>query len=522
MTNKSTLKNILPQLQSWCAVNNISVQSVYDACHGMTLQELVYYLLGVVKQSSEEVIDYEGQFTQLYDYVNNYFKNLDISDEIKNELENMSESGELGTLIQSISKTNWLNGKKICVYGDSTASITASPWTWISENIQNVTITNRSIGGTNLTATGTSPNNSGVTLITNASDLSNFDVVVVQYGVNDFMSSVELDGESSSQVCLRPALQSIIQHIQSSGAECLVILPFYSMIFPDNKNKNNRGSELINYIDVMIDTCLSLNCLYIDMYHLTGCNKNNYTQLLQDTNAPIYNHQNTVLRDRMISNILNKTLGDYTPQHTAPLPCLGNIERSSSIQSPNITFLTNIDSTYVFGGKVFNSSRNKIRITGYLIGTNCTFAIGSTTIASITTPGYFCFYITDVAEGRLNVTGTFDSISMQIEVLANNVGFEQRRLTISELNEHVSCSANFIETFDKLICRDFLMTTNAQINSNTLLFSLDIATVSQSFVVVTNQTGNAYRLLLNSTGLRTVDTLPAGTYCCQFVKFYGI
>ena len=97
MSEKPTLKQILPQLQSWCAVNNVSVQSVYDECHGMTLQEIVYYLFGVVKQASEEVVDYEGQFEELYNYVHDYFDNLDVQEEINNKINEMLNDGSLAS-----------------------------------------------------------------------------------------------------------------------------------------------------------------------------------------------------------------------------------------------------------------------------------------------------------------------------------------------------------------------------------------------------------------------------------------
>lgn len=128
MASKPTLKDILPQLQSWCAVNNISVQSVYDACHGMTLQELVYYLFGVVKQSSEEVVDYENQFSDLKEFVDNYFNNLDVQDEINKKLDEMYKDGELSELITQLfsfpNLTSELKAgnKKIAFLGDSIAN----------------------------------------------------------------------------------------------------------------------------------------------------------------------------------------------------------------------------------------------------------------------------------------------------------------------------------------------------------------------------------------------------------------
>lgn len=95
----ANLKEILPQLSNWCKVNNVSVQSIYDDSHGLTLQELVYYLFGVVKQSSAEVVEYEEKFSELKTFVDDYFNNLDVQEEINKKLEIMATDGSLSELI---------------------------------------------------------------------------------------------------------------------------------------------------------------------------------------------------------------------------------------------------------------------------------------------------------------------------------------------------------------------------------------------------------------------------------------
>lgn len=104
--NDYNLKKVLCQLNQWCATNNISVQSVYDECHGMTLQEIVYYLLGVVKEAVNQVVEntdafneLESKFNDLYNFVNNYFDNLNVQDEINNKLDQMAENGTLSDLL---------------------------------------------------------------------------------------------------------------------------------------------------------------------------------------------------------------------------------------------------------------------------------------------------------------------------------------------------------------------------------------------------------------------------------------
>lgn len=102
MGNKPDMKVVLAQLNQWCRVNNISVQSVYDQCKGMTLQELVYYLFGVVRDAIDQFVVTQGEFDELYKYVHDYFDNLDVQDEINKKLEEMYSSGELQLIFQKM------------------------------------------------------------------------------------------------------------------------------------------------------------------------------------------------------------------------------------------------------------------------------------------------------------------------------------------------------------------------------------------------------------------------------------
>lgn len=92
------LKKILGQLDQWCVSNNISVQSVYDDCHGMTLQEIVYYLLGVVKEAANQVVNNTDAFQELYNFVHDYFDNLNVQNEINNKIDEMASDGTLTAL----------------------------------------------------------------------------------------------------------------------------------------------------------------------------------------------------------------------------------------------------------------------------------------------------------------------------------------------------------------------------------------------------------------------------------------
>lgn len=104
--DNSKMKKVLEQLNSWCTKYYPQVQSVYDDCAGYTLQQLVYYLLGVVKNCVDQVVEnsdafnaLETEFKDLKSFVVNYFENLDVQEEINNKLDEMFNSGELNVLL---------------------------------------------------------------------------------------------------------------------------------------------------------------------------------------------------------------------------------------------------------------------------------------------------------------------------------------------------------------------------------------------------------------------------------------
>ena len=100
--NNVDMKVVLAQLNQWCRVNNVSVQSVYDQCKGMTLQELVYYLFGVVRDAVDQFVVTQGEFDELYRFVHDYFDNLDVSKEVSDAIDKMIADGTMTEIITSI------------------------------------------------------------------------------------------------------------------------------------------------------------------------------------------------------------------------------------------------------------------------------------------------------------------------------------------------------------------------------------------------------------------------------------
>ena len=89
---------VIGQLQAWCCSHAPLVQSVYDECKGTSLSEQVAYLFGVVRDVVKAQQCVDENFKTLYDFVKDFFENLDLQEEVNEWLDKAFESGKLMTL----------------------------------------------------------------------------------------------------------------------------------------------------------------------------------------------------------------------------------------------------------------------------------------------------------------------------------------------------------------------------------------------------------------------------------------
>lgn len=93
---------ILGQLNQWCCVNAPLVQSVYDQCKATSLSEQVSWLFGVVRDTVKAQQCVDNNFKILYDFVKDFFANLDLQSEVNEWLENAYSDGRLNNMINSL------------------------------------------------------------------------------------------------------------------------------------------------------------------------------------------------------------------------------------------------------------------------------------------------------------------------------------------------------------------------------------------------------------------------------------
>lgn len=102
-------KGIISDLTSWCECHGFAVESVYNTCHGTSLQEQIYYIFGVIKELSENagkqnanINELHKDFVELRQFVNNYFASLDIQKEVADKIDKMVADGSFATVLAGI------------------------------------------------------------------------------------------------------------------------------------------------------------------------------------------------------------------------------------------------------------------------------------------------------------------------------------------------------------------------------------------------------------------------------------
>lgn len=133
-------------------------------------------------------------FNDLKSFVNNYFDNLDVSNEINAKLQAMYEDG---TLAESIAQSRYAKfaNKHICIIGDSISDNTTNSPNWTVEFTNEVAKVGATV--TNLAANGSSfagwANNQQNIL----ASIPKADVYIVFLGINDFQGQFPWTGGKS-------------------------------------------------------------------------------------------------------------------------------------------------------------------------------------------------------------------------------------------------------------------------------------------------------------------------------------
>ena len=199
-----------------------------------------------------------------FPYTNFHELNLDwLLSKVKdneNKLDNIYDS-----VINNMTKTGWLEGKRIVVFGDSTASLSGNYIEKLGE-MYNLDITNNAVPGTAIT---------GQESLITSFDLTNFDICIICYGTNDWTSGACIKPFYNESYQWLTSINRVIDHVQSYACDLLFIFPQYVNNGTEYNISNNNNS-LDRFIDFGINACISRNTKYLNLYNISNSQKTNF------------------------------------------------------------------------------------------------------------------------------------------------------------------------------------------------------------------------------------------------------
>lgn len=104
------INSLQPFTRFCCSIGAIPASYLVSMSYEEQLLWLCDYLentvIPTVNNNGEAVAELQGLYTQLKNYIDNYFTNLDVQQEINNKLDEMAENGELEKLLLSFFNLN--------------------------------------------------------------------------------------------------------------------------------------------------------------------------------------------------------------------------------------------------------------------------------------------------------------------------------------------------------------------------------------------------------------------------------
>lgn len=208
--------------------------------------------------------------------------------------------GEEINIKDVVARKGFLKGKKIVCYGDSTA---ANDGSYINKLISdyNLNIDNKAIGGHSLVGDYND-------LL--QADFSNYDYVILNYGINDWQASAPLRFayQYDDKIGFLDALENILEKISNQNKVAFIILPWFCVRDSFENNINECLCTIDGYIDNAIDVINKFHFPYINLWKSSGINKYNYKSLMENS-GDIYVHAiepiTTYVADMIFNGCIN-------------------------------------------------------------------------------------------------------------------------------------------------------------------------------------------------------------------------
>lgn len=221
---------------------------------------------------------------------------------LREEVEALSEQyDDISEQAMAGATSSYFYGKKICVYGDSISNspTPATSYWGILNSEYGIDITNRAISGSTLEGS--------INAIESATDLATFDIIALAFGTNEWQSSRDYMRVYDNYIRAIRFIQS-----QAPNSKIIFITPIYghnSEFESGITNVNNLGHTLEYYVKWINEIAYEYGCGVIDLFHTGGCNKYNYSSLLDISTGfgDIYVHPNANYARQLAGIVLNST-----------------------------------------------------------------------------------------------------------------------------------------------------------------------------------------------------------------------
>lgn len=107
MIDVNELNKVIEKVNNWCQCNCNHMYNIFHNC--ITVEQKLAMLQWAVKKLAENQYDLSTGFIELKEYVDNYFKNLDITEELKNIINEMIDEGTFQELFDGNILTSYVN-----------------------------------------------------------------------------------------------------------------------------------------------------------------------------------------------------------------------------------------------------------------------------------------------------------------------------------------------------------------------------------------------------------------------------
>lgn len=288
--------------------------SYYETLCGL-LSYLKDTVIPALNNNADAIIEVQNLMTELQNYVDNYFDNLDVQEEINNKLDEMVEDGTFQSLIDGYTTipelTNRVNileiqnsGKYIFIGDSYIAQLENNSWAHKLANKLNLTTGNYYIfgeGGAGFNKLGNQNHNfltllqSNVSQISNVNDISH---IIVGGGYND--------QENTSQETLEGTIQSFINYCKKTFPNAKVYIGEFGWTMRhDFVNARNR----INTIVIpAYKNCHNYGGIYLSNVELCFRDKNLYDDGVNEV------HPSVAGSDKIANAMYDALHNGYIPE----------------------------------------------------------------------------------------------------------------------------------------------------------------------------------------------------------------